>query len=155
AVELVALADRVRQRSDPEQVAQREAADGHDQIRIEQPELRCAPRRAQLTLLGGRRAVAASGRSTTRVAACDGGAVEGLVERGLVELQPASQGHACPASPGAAFHALDHTRCLSQQIRPLPGVTLDDGPGLDRVAGLEAEPAPAVLALKRPDRATS
>src|SRR5262249_2136810 len=105
-------------------------------------------------LVRARGAVAATGGSPARVTASHGRAVERRVEGVLVELQPASQGPAGASAPGPLLESLDHARRLAQQVRPLAPVALDDRPRPDRVAGLEAQAARPVRALKRPDRAS-
>src|SRR5690242_12020736 len=67
-VQLVPLADARRERRKAEQTAEREPADGDDQLRPQQLELPVAPEGAELLLPGRRRPVAAARRSTARVA---------------------------------------------------------------------------------------
>src|ERR1700759_582483 len=105
---LEALPDAGRERGQAEQPAQREAADRDDQTWAQQLELPVAPERAELLLMRRRRPVAASGRRTARVAARDGGAVEGAVELVLGELEPAAQRPARAPAPGQPLLSLDH-----------------------------------------------
>ena len=88
-----------------------------------------------------------------RVAARDGRAVERRVERLLVEVEPPAQrlsGAAAPRQPLPAF--LDPGR-LAEHVRALTPIGLDDRQRLERVTGLDARAADAVVTLERGDRA--
>src|SRR5581483_1093167 len=79
-VELVPLTDARRQRWEPEEAPQCEAADGHDQPRPQELELPFAPERAELLLARRRRSIAASRWRTARIATRHRSAVERRVE---------------------------------------------------------------------------
>src|SRR5438067_13918602 len=101
AVEVVAPADRLGDTRDAEQPARGEAADGHDQLRPQEAQLRVMPAFAEPLLLRCRRAVAASGTRTARITPCHGRAIEGRVELVLIELQPATKRLAGAPAPGS------------------------------------------------------
>ena len=153
AVELEPPADALGEARQAEQPPDREAADGDDQRRARS---RRAPTRAR-TRRAPARAASACGRRGRRrlpgVAARDRGAVEGRVELVLVQLEPAAQRLAGAAAPGAALLALDDPRRLAEHVRALAGAALDDRQRLERVAGLDARAADAVVALERGERA--
>src|SRR5690348_10366831 len=109
-VELVALADALRQRRQAEQRLQREPARGHDQLRAEKLELPAVPERAQVALARRRSAVAASGRGAARIATGHGRAIERRVERVLVQLEPAAERLPRAAAPGQTLLALHDAR---------------------------------------------
>src|SRR5512146_256226 len=105
--EVVTPADRIGETRHAEEPSRRESADRHDQLRLEEPQLRVTPALAEPLLLRRRRAVAASRACASGVAPRHRGAVERRVELVLVELEPAAQRLARTASPRAAFLALD------------------------------------------------
>src|SRR6266545_4268890 len=100
AVQLIAGADARREPGHTEQLLDREAADGDDQLGTEDLELRFAPQGAQVLLARGRRAVPAAGGRAARIAPRHRRAVEGRVELLLVQLEPAPQCLACAPAPG-------------------------------------------------------
>ena len=135
-----------------EQPTDREPAHGDDQPRLQQPELPFAPERAELLLRRGRRPIAAACRATPRIAPRDRGAVERRVEVVLVEPEPAAQRLAGATSPWPKLLALDHARCLSEEIRALPRIALDHRTRLDRKPSLGARTARPVVTLERGER---
>src|SRR3954452_15490753 len=119
AVELIRATDAVGQAADPEQALDRKTADRNDQLGPQDLELPASPERAQLLLARRRRPVAASRSRPSRIAPCDGGAVERRIELVLLEVEPAAQGLAGTAAPRAALLALDDAGCLSVHVRTL------------------------------------
>src|SRR5205814_776927 len=81
---------------------------------------------------GRRRPVAAAAGRGAGVAAGHRRAVEGRVELVLVHLEPAPERPAGAAPPRPPLLALDHARRLSQQVRTLALVTVQDGQRLER-----------------------
>src|SRR5439155_23029112 len=131
-----------------EQVPDRQAANRHHEPWAEEPELPVPPERAERLLEWGRRAVAATRRGVAGIATRHRGAVEGAVERILVELEPASQRLSGAAAPGSTLLPLDRARRLPEQIRALPSLPLEDGPRLERIAGFGARAAARVVPLQ-------
>src|SRR5919108_688779 len=152
SVQLEPAPDRVAEVRDAEQPLRAQAADDEDQLRADELELPLAPVGAELLLPRRRGPVAASARRLPGIAAGDGGAVEGRVEVLLVQLEPATERPAGAAAPRQAFLALDRAGRLSVDVGALPGVRLDHRPRLERIAGLDAGAADAVVALERGDR---
>src|SRR5581483_4373313 len=154
-LELEPLAHAREEAERAEDLPDGEPANGDDQPRPEQAELPLAPERAQPLLGRRRRPVAPAGRRPAGVAARDRGAVERLVERGLVEVEPAPERPARAAAPRPTLDALEQTGRLADEVRELPRAPLEDRQRLERVAGLGARPAPAVVALERGERAVA
>src|SRR5688500_5121563 len=150
---VIALADRVRQRLDAEQLAECKPADRDDQVWAEQLELPVAPEPAKLLLARRRRAVAAARGGAAGIAARHRRAVEALVELVALESKPAPQRRARAAAPGQALLALDDSRCLAEQVRALSAARRPHRPGLEREAGLDAGTADRRVALERGERA--
>ena len=139
---------------DPEQALDREPADRDDQRRAQELELPVAPELAELLLAGRRRPVAAAGRRPARVAARDGGAVEGRVELVLVQLEPAPErlrrrGRARAAAPRPRRSRAPGRRC-TRAGRRRPSTTGSDSSGYP--ASTQARQR-AVVALERGERA--
>src|SRR5947208_694157 len=153
AVELVPAADAVDEAHAPQHPLDREAADGHDERRAQEPELPLTPERAELLLARRGRAVAATAQGTSRIAAGDRRAVEGRVELLLVEAEPAAERPSRTASPGASLDAFDDTGSLPEDVRALAGTSLEDGHRLERISGFCARSARPVVPLERGDRA--
>jgi hypothetical protein len=148
ALELVTAADAVGQApGQTEEPLQREAADRDDEARAEQLELPVAPELAELLLARRRCPVAASGRSTPGIAACDRGAEERRVEGLFVEREPAAKRLASAAAPRQALFALDDAGSLSIHIRALCGERRTNWKRLEREARLDAGAAPRSVAL--------
>jgi len=99
AYEFLSSADAVRQARQPEQAPDHQAAD-REREPPQEPELPVQPEGAELELGRRGRPVAAARGMTARVATRDRRAVEGSVERLLVEAEPAAQGAAGAAAPG-------------------------------------------------------
>src|SRR5207247_6950439 len=152
AVEVIAAADARREPADPEQAFDRQPTDGDDQRGAQELELPLMPEGPQLPLARCRRAVAAPGRRTSRIAARDRRTVERRVELLLLELEPATQCLAGTAAPGAALLALDDPRCLPVHIGALPGVDVAHGQRIEWVACLDAGPAAGEIPLQRRER---
>src|SRR5919109_1050709 len=152
-VEFEALADARRQILEPEQPARRETPNGEDEPWPQDPELPLAPERAQLLLGRGRRAVTAARRRASGKAARDRRAVEGLVELGLVHLEPAPERLSRASAPRPPLLALDDSGRLPEDVGTLSRVTLEHRPGFEWVAGLDAGTADTVVALERSERA--
>src|SRR5262249_45473418 len=127
AVERVAAADARGKPGDAEELRDREAADRDDQLRLKDRELPFAPKRAELLLARCRRAVAAPRSGASRIAAGDRRAVERRVELLFVQLEPAPQGLARAATPGAALLAFDDPGRLAVHVRDLACVHVADG----------------------------
>ena len=104
----------------------------HDQPRPKEPKLPLAPELAQLLLASRGRPVAAASRRTARVAARHRGAVERRVELVLVHRQPAPQRLPGAPAPRPSLLSLDHSRRLSEDVRPLARMPLEDRERLDR-----------------------
>src|SRR5207253_2950700 len=155
AVVLEAATDALADALQPEQAARGEAAHRDDQARPDEAPLPFAPEGAELLLTRRGRAVAAAAACLAGVAPSDGGAVERRVELVLVELEPAAQSTARAAAPRQALHAFLHSRRLPEHVGALPLVRLDDRERLQRVAGLDAGAADAVVALKRGQRSVA
>src|SRR5204862_4316789 len=102
---LEAAADALGDAFQAQQSSCCDSAHGHDQARADESQLPVAPECAELLLAGCGRAVASTGRRLPGVAARDGCAVEGGVERVLVELEPAAQRPAGAAAPRPALNA--------------------------------------------------
>src|SRR5436190_19637914 len=115
AVHVAALADAV-EALPSEQRTGRQTADGDDQLRPEQAQLMLAPGRAECALLRCRRPVTAAGRRLARVAAGDGGAVEGVVELVLVQPQPAAERPARAPAPRPPLLGLDDPGRLAVHV---------------------------------------
>src|SRR5215475_5808542 len=154
-VVLVAPADAFADALQAEQASSGEAADGDDQLRVDETELPIAPEGTQLPLTWCRRAIAPPARCFARVAASHGRAVEGRIELVLIELEPAAQRPARASTPGQALQALVGARRLAEDVRALAFVRLDDRERLEREAGLHAGAADAVVTLERDDRAVA
>ena len=148
AAELVARADALGQAGPSEQTPHGQAADEQDETRPEQPQLPVEPEGAEVPLDWCRRAVAPPGWVPARVAAGDRGAVEGLVERLLVELEPAAERAPGTAAPRASLQALDDTGRLTDDQRDLTRAPLERRRRLQRVAGLGAGAAGPVVPLQ-------
>src|SRR4029077_6343353 len=80
------------------------------------------------------------------------GAVEGGVECLFVEFEPAAQRAAGAAPPGCTFLPLDDPRRLAVEIGLSARDSVHDRPGLDLIAGVEAEAAACKVTLERGDR---
>jgi hypothetical protein len=141
-------ADALVEWAPPEQARDREPADRDDQLRAQDPQLPIEPERAQLLLARGRDAIARSRRRSPRVAPGDRGAVEGGVERLLVEIEPAAQVLAGASAPGPPLLPLDHAGRLPVHVRTLVLVSLQNGQRLERIAGLGACAADTGVALQ-------
>src|SRR5204863_1083246 len=100
-------------------------------------------------------AVAAAGRTLPRVAAGRRDAVEDLVERLLVHLEPAAKGSAGAAAPRPLLDALDGAGRLADDHRALPGVPFDDRERGEREPGLRTGPTAAVVPLEGRERAVA
>src|SRR5581483_2417218 len=148
-------ANALVERAETEQPPDREAADGEDQLRPQQPELPLEPEPAQLLLARAGDPVAGARRRPAGIAARDRRAVEGGVELVLVEVEPAAEVLPGAAAPGSALVALDRPRRLAVDVGALAFVTFEHRQGLERVAGLDARPADTVVALQRGERAVA
>src|SRR3954468_12019884 len=150
AVELVRAADAVREAaSDAEDGPDRKAADGHDQLRVGQPQFPLTPEGAELLLARRRRPISATGRRAPGIATGYRGAVERPVEVGFVQLEPATKCLAGATAPRAALRSLDDAGRLPVHVRPLVEVLVHDRQGLERIAGFDTGPANTKVALQR------
>src|SRR5439155_24924331 len=136
-----------------QQATRREAADRDDERRADDRELPFAPKGAEVLLLRRRRAVAAARRRLARVTAGDRGAVEGLVELVLLQPEPPAQRPAGAAPPRPSLEAFLDARRLAEEVGALPVERGDHRQRLERMAGLDAGPADAQVALERAERA--
>src|SRR4051794_2396146 len=152
-VVLVPCADTFRDALDPEQPSRRETADGHDQLRADQPQLVVAPVLAKPLLLRRRGAIAAARRGPPGIAPRDRRAVERAVEGLLVHLEPPPQCLAGAAAPRPTLLTLDDARGLAEQVRALPTERGKHRPRLQRIARLGAGAARALITLHRRQRA--
>ena len=145
---LEALADALIEAREAEQAAGGEPTDGNDQPRPQKAQLPLAPERAELLLVRARRPVAAPSGRAARVAARDGGAVEGRVELVLLELEPTAQRLPRAAAPGPPLFALDNPGRLPEHVGPLTLGALEHGQRLERIPGLSTGAADPIVALK-------
>src|SRR5205823_2993246 len=153
AGQLVPVANALAHRRYSQQAARGQAADRDDQRRADDRELPLAPERAEVLLLRRRRAVAAARRRLARVTAGDRGAVEGLVELVLLQPEPPAQRPAGAAPPRPSLEAFLDARRLAEEVGALPVERGDHRQRLERMAGLDAGPADAQVALERAERA--
>src|SRR5437868_13870516 len=152
AVEVVALADALRERREAEAGADREPADGDDEPRPQQLQLPAVPERAQLALARRRCAVTAARRSATGIATRHRRAVERRVEGVLVQLEPAAQRLPGAPAPWQALLPLDDPGRLPVHVRALVRVRRAHLQRLGRAARRDAGPAAGAVALARGDR---
>src|SRR5581483_5920297 len=147
--ELEPLADALGEGRSPEERADREAADGDDELRPDQLQLPAAPERAQLLLARRRRAVAAPGWRTPRIAARHRGTEERRVELVLAHVEPPAQRLSRAPAPGKPLLALDDAGRLPDHVRALVVQRRAHGERLEWEAGLDARAAAREVALER------
>ncbi len=151
-VEHEALADRLAEAPDAEQLRRRRQPDRDDERGLQQAQLRLPPRGAERLLRGRRPPVAATARARAGKAAGDRGAVEQVEKRLLVEAKPAAQRPAGPALPRSSRLGLDAAGREAEKVRALPRPALEHRSRDDRKARLEAAAAARVSALEPRER---
>src|ERR1044072_2843000 len=105
--ELEPRADAAGQAGDPEHALDRKPSDRDNQARPEKAKLPLEPEAAEVELTWARRPIPSPARMPARIAARDRAAVEGRVERVLVQLEPAAECLAGPPAPGPALPPFD------------------------------------------------